>query len=146
MVLEVGWVIGNLGVLKSKVYLHLCVCVMQHSGWVWSESVNLRIVWCVFVCYTEWWLQLYIWCGKRRHQSHLYRRRRAGWFGVVLKVWYGMMWYDVVWYGVEEMSWVVWCGAICCGILGIVGMMCYDVVWYGLIQWYGHSQSHLYTV
>ena len=30
----------------------------------------------VFVCYTEWWFQLYICLCERHHQSHLYRRWR----------------------------------------------------------------------
>ena len=78
------------------VWLCLCDCVF----------VCLRIVWCVFVCYTEWWLQLYICCGKRRHQSHLYSRRGVRWFGVVWCgmtryniVWHSIMWYGMIWTG-----------------------------------------------
>ena len=47
------------------------------------------------------------------------------WYGMVCKVWYGLVGYGMVWYG------MVWYGAVQCGVVwsGVVWVVCCGVVW-----------------
>ena len=84
----------------------------HQAYWAKHRKVLVQIVWCVFVCYTEWWVQLYICWWEETPPVTLIQEEGAGWFGMVFydMTWHGMAWYGKVWYGMVWKGWysMVW--------------------------------------
>ena len=65
----------------------------------------MQIVWCVFVCYTEWWVQLYICWWEETPPVTLIQEEEAGWFDNYGMAWYGKVWYRMIGKGWYSMVW-----------------------------------------